>query len=125
MGKFYTNPQPPEMNELYNNSTNKAPIIMVISPGADPMSEIQKFSNFKKIAVDSLSLGKGQDKKATEQIRASQTKKAECGTEGTWVVLQNCHLCPSFMPQLDALINEVKENSESSFRIWRTTMPSN
>lgn len=71
MGKFYTNPQPPEMNELYNNSTNKAPIIMVISPGADPMSEIQKFSASKKIAVDSLSLGKGQDKKATDQIRAS------------------------------------------------------
>ena len=51
--------------------------------------------------------------------------KSENGTEGTWVVLQNCHLCPSFMPMLDALINEVKPNTESSFRIWLTTMPSN
>ena len=51
--------------------------------------------------------------------------KSENGTEGTWVVLQNCHLSPSFMPILDALINEVKPNADSSFRIWLTKMPSN
>lgn len=66
MGEYYVKPAPFDIMELYNNSVNKAPIIMVISPGADPMSEIQKFSVLKKIAVDSLSLGKGQDKKATE-----------------------------------------------------------
>ena len=43
---------------------------------------------------------------------------------GTWVVLQNCHLAPSFMPTLDALIEEVVPNDESSFRIWMTTEPS-
>ena len=43
---------------------------------------------------------------------------------GTWVVLQNCHLAPSFMPTLDALIEEVVPNPESSFRIWMTTEPS-
>ena len=43
---------------------------------------------------------------------------------GTWVVLQNCHLAPSFMPTLDALIEEVKPSEESSFRIWMTTEPS-
>lgn len=43
---------------------------------------------------------------------------------GTWVVLQNCHLAPSFMPQLDALIEEVKPDREASFRIWMTTEPS-
>lgn len=51
--------------------------------------------------------------------------KAECGTEGTWVVLQNCHLSPSFMPQLDAAINDIQASADSSFRIWLTTMPSN
>jgi len=43
---------------------------------------------------------------------------------GTWVVLQNCHLAPSFMPTLDALFEEVVPNPESSFRIWMTTEPS-
>lgn len=43
---------------------------------------------------------------------------------GTWVVLQNCHLAPSFMPQLDALIEEVKYDDSASFRIWMTTEPS-
>jgi len=98
MGEDYVKPIPFDIGELYSNSNNKAPIIMVISPGADPMSEIQKFSAQRRIKVDSLSLGKGQDKKATKQIRDSQTSKADAGTEGTWVVLQNCHLCPSYMP---------------------------
>ena len=49
---------------------------------------------------------------------------SKAGTVGTWVVLQNCHLAPSFMPQLDALIEEIKYDENSSFRIWMTTEPS-
>lgn len=44
MGEYFVNPIPFDIQELYSNSRNTAPIIMVISPGADPMSEIQKFS---------------------------------------------------------------------------------
>jgi len=98
MGEYYVKPVAFDIHELYSFSNNNAPIILVISPGADPMSEIQKFSAATKIKVESISLGKGQDKKATEAIRASQNAKAERGSDGTWVVLQNCHLCPSFMP---------------------------
>lgn len=49
---------------------------------------------------------------------------AKCGTTGTWVVLQNCHLAPSFMPQLDFEIESVTYDEQSSFRIWMTTEPS-
>lgn len=108
MGPEFTKAISFDIAELYSNSHNKAPIIIVISPGADPMSEIQNFSKLRKIKVESLSLGKGQGPKAIKAIRESQKCKSENGTEGTWVVLQNCHLCPSFMPTLDALINEVE-----------------
>jgi len=40
----FVSPPAFDIAELYSNSKNKAPIILVISPGADPMSEIQKFS---------------------------------------------------------------------------------
>jgi len=54
---------------LYADSKNSAAIIIVISPGADPMSEIDKLSTAKKISFTSLSLGRGQDKKAIDAIR--------------------------------------------------------
>jgi dynein heavy chain len=64
LGPDYLLPPSFSMEDLFNDSTNKSPIIIVISPGADPMTEIANFSKKKKIAFDSLSLGKGQDKKA-------------------------------------------------------------
>jgi len=60
-----------DITELYSNSTFKAPIIIVISPGADPMSEIINFSKIRKVAHNALSLGKGQGKKAEIAIRAA------------------------------------------------------
>jgi len=65
-----------------------------------------------------LSLGQGQSEIARNKIR----KAAEEGD--TWVVLQNCHLAPSFMPILDNLLEEIKEDKDSKFRIWLTSMPS-
>ena len=112
------------MASLYKDSVNSAAIIIVISPGADPMTEIDAFSAARKVAVKSLSLGRGQAKKAIDAIREAQTVPSKAGTMGTWVVLQNCHLAPSFMPQLDALIEEVKYDRDASFRIWMTTEPS-
>lgn len=39
-------------------------------------------------------------------------------------MLQNCHLAPSFMPILDGIIDGIKEDENSGFRIWLTTLPS-
>ena len=69
MGDDYIKNVSFDITELYSNSVHYAPIIIVISPGADPMSEIQNFCKLRKISVNSLSLGKGQGKKAEAAIR--------------------------------------------------------
>ena len=89
----------------------------MLSPGADPMTDIRNLSNLKKIKYESLSLGAGQAEKAVNTIKKAQQTH-------TWVVLQNCHLAPSFMPTLDAIFEEIVFDQASAFRIWLTTMPS-
>ena len=49
----------------------------------------------------------------------------EAITEGRWVLLQNCHLAPSFMPSLERIIENMEANCNKDFRIWLTSMPSN
>jgi dynein heavy chain len=71
LGEHYLLPPSFGMEDLFNDSTNKTPIIIVISPGADPMTEIANFSKKKKIRFDSLSLGKGQAKKAIDGIASA------------------------------------------------------
>jgi dynein heavy chain, axonemal len=40
LGPTYIVPPPFDMEKSFSDSTNKVPIIIVLSPGADPMNEL-------------------------------------------------------------------------------------
>jgi dynein heavy chain len=80
MGEKYLSPPAFDMEAVFNDSTNKQPIIIVLSAGADPMTDIRNLSTLKKIKYDSLSLGAGQSAKACAAIRDAQKTQQ-------WVIL--------------------------------------
>ena len=105
------------MGKSFGDSLNNVPIIIVLSPGADPMGELLKLAATENQRVIAVSLGQGQGEIAKAKIRESIDGQM-------WVCLQNCHLSPSFMPDLDAIIENIEENKGSRFRMWLTSMPS-
>ena len=78
LGKHYSESPPSSMEGLYADSDKKTPVIFVLSQGADPTSQLIKFSEAK----DYISLGQGQEQKASDLISAGKKK-------GFWVILQN------------------------------------
>ena len=87
MGEKYVQPPVLDYARIFQQSQPTSPMVFILSPGADPQSDIQKFcgemgmlNRFKFVA-----LGQGQGPIAEQLLEAGQKR-------GHWILLQNCHL---------------------------------
>lgn len=119
IGKQFIEPQPFNLMAGYEDSNSCTPLIFVLTPGADPMSELLKLANelgFGKKFV-AISLGQGQGPLAENAV-------AEAIDNGSWVCLQNCHLSVSWLPTLERLCEELSpDRVHTNFRLWLTSEP--
>jgi dynein heavy chain len=118
MGEKFIKPPPFDLQACYNDSSAVVPLVFILSAGSDPMGAVFRAAEALKTNVDPISLGQGQGPKAERLIMRAKEK-------GTWVVLQNCHLAPSWMTTLEKICEELDpDDIHPSFRVWCTTYPS-
>ena len=118
MGDRFVKPPPFDLAVCYEESSCASPLVFVLSPGSDPMAAVLKAADELGQQVAPISLGQGQGPIAEALI-------AKAREEGTWVVLQNCHLAPSFMTRLEQICEQTNaENTHEKYRLWCTTYPS-
>jgi dynein heavy chain len=89
-----------DMQASYSESSAVTPLVFLLSSGSDPLADVTALAGGLSANLVTLSLGEGQDGPAEEAILRG------C-VEGNWVVLQNCHLYPSWMPSLDRVATKL------------------
>ncbi|KAL6424720.1 hypothetical protein ACFW04_009998 [Cataglyphis niger] len=108
LGHEYIVPPPFDLAASFADSHSCIPLIFVLTPGADPMAILLKFADDQ---------GFGQEVIAEGLID-------EGVKNGTWVVLQNCHVTKTFMPILERICESfTKETVHPDFRLWLTSYP--
>ncbi|QQP55643.1 Dynein beta chain_ ciliary_ putative [Caligus rogercresseyi] len=122
LGKEFVYPQILNIQNAYEDSDSNTPIILILSPGANPLACIDSIelpSDKSPAFIKSISLGQGQGPKA-ESLLVSAAR------EGGWVILQNCHLCTNWMrDRLQSLWEEeIILGVDPRFRLWLTSYPS-
>ena len=120
MGQRYTEPPQFDLAVSYHESTTTMPLIFLLSPGSDPTAELHTFAQqmHMQTKIDSVSLGQGQGSIAERLIDTATGS-------GRWVLLQNCHLAPRWMPALERRISGLDPGTtDPNFRLWLTSYPS-
>jgi dynein heavy chain len=112
--------QPPILNyeRIFRQSTALSPVVFILSPGADPQSNLQALAQqqgFFPQKFKSLALGQGQNKPAERLLEMGCHR-------GHWVVLSNCHLLARWLKTLEKLLLGITK-PHPDFRLWLTTDP--
>ncbi|XP_061771898.1 dynein axonemal heavy chain 11 [Nerophis ophidion] len=121
MGDKYVEASRLNFDKLYETSSPSTPVFFILSPGVDPLKDVEKLGLMLGFSIDSgnfhnVSLGQGQEDVA-ERVLKNSSKL------GHWVILQNVHLIARWLPALEALLETVAVDSHPSYRVFITGEP--
>lgn len=117
LGNRFADPVIVDYDVLLLESRPLTPIICFLSMGSDPTQSIEKLAKTNGMKVSCISMGQGQEIHARKLIQ-------ESAENGSWVLLQNCHLGLEYMNELTLKIMELEKDGtgfHEDFRIWITT----
>jgi len=119
LGKRYVDSRPLDLRALHDEADKFTPMIVLLSMGADPTNAITELARRKKKQVRAISMGQGQEPAARKLLTM--------GTQqGSWVLLQNCHLGLKMMEELENYLQGRRsepDEVQDDFRLWITCEP--
>ena len=117
----FVQPPPFDLAPCFEDSTPNAPLVFVLTSGADPTGALINFADERGMMngkYHAISLGQGQGPIAEALLTSGME-------QGHWILLQNCHLCVSWMPSLERIVeNTDAEKVNPTYRLWLTSKPS-
>merc|ERR1719473_2020075 len=119
LGREFVMPPTFDISISYADSTKTSPLIFILVSGADPVSDMLSFAAEMGMSekLEAISLGQGQGPKAKRLIEAARQ-------HGGWVLLCNCHLSVSWLPELEQICEQlVPSETHNDYRLWLTSMP--
>ncbi|KAL8191060.1 UNVERIFIED_CONTAM: Cytoplasmic dynein 2 heavy chain 1 [Gekko kuhli] len=106
-------PPPLNLKRLYKETLEIEPILIIISPGADPSQELQELASAERNGecYHQVAMGQGQADLAVQTLK-------ECARNGEWLCLKNLHLVVPWLPVLEKELNSLQP--QPGFRLWLT-----
>ncbi|KAL4829789.1 hypothetical protein H8958_009079 [Nasalis larvatus] len=106
-------PLPLNLKRLYKETLEIEPILIIISPGADPSQELQELANTERSreCYHQVAMGQGQADLAIQMLK-------ECARNGDWLCLKNLHLVVSWLPVLEKSPPGLKKNLMRTYESW-------
>jgi len=82
LGSRYVDPAPTRLDEIHAVSDTRTPVVLLLTPGADPTSQLEELAKKKGVKIYAVPMGEGQEPHA----RRSMEQGME---EGAWALLQS------------------------------------
>ena len=118
------NPFSEVLSQSFHDSTPYTPIFFILSSGADPVKDVEILAKKKGLVKGKdfwdIALGQGQESFAIDKLERSYK-------EGHWVMLQNVHLMPKWLIDLEKKLDQFTQDTTSAnanFRLFLSAEPS-
>jgi dynein heavy chain len=120
MGAKYTEDVDSKLSGVLPETDPSTPVYFILSPGVDVVTIIEKCAQEIGMVGEKwsdVSLGEGKDVVSDKAVDLQMK-------EGGWVVLQNVHLMPEWLNDLEKRIQTNAPDSNPDFRLFLTSDPS-
>ena len=107
---------------VLEDATNTTPIFFILSPGTNPVADVEVSGKKRGIEENknywNVAMGEGQEQLAMNCLEMGHK-------EGHWVILENIHLMPKWLLQLEKKLDVfASEGSNMNFRLFLSAEPS-